>query len=61
MNLNYFTEWTKEQIKNNPNKRKEIIDIFEYVKAEIDDGGSECHELEMAVSNINEIVKGNTL
>jgi hypothetical protein len=46
----------KEAINNHPSKRAELIEIFEGARAEIEDGGSIDHEVELAVGAVNELI-----
>ena len=47
----------KENIVNYPVLKDEIIDIVNLAKSEIDEGGSPNHEVDLAISDINNIVE----
>ena len=57
MLLKSLTIVVKETIQKYPNLRNEVLDIYELAKDEIEDGGSEEHECELALNDINELVQ----
>lgn len=57
MNKNQFRDWVQDMVNLHPNKRIEILDFFWLAMDEIFDGGSEQHEISLAVNDINELIK----
>jgi hypothetical protein len=57
MNKNQFRDWVQDMVNLHPNKRVEILDFFWLAMDEIFDGGSEQHEISLAVNDINELIK----
>lgn len=57
MNFRDFTEYCKQKMGEYPEKKDQIFDMFELCFSEIEDeGSSETHEVELAISSIKEIV-----
>ena len=46
----------KELISKYPHFKGDLIDIYQMAKDEIEEGGSEHHEIELAVESINELI-----
>jgi len=59
MTLNGLLTYCKEQFKKHPELKFELADLYHLAKAEIEDGGSEEHECELAVESINQLAKEN--
>ena len=56
MNLNYLVEYAKRVIGEHPLLRMQIIDIVTLAKDEIEDGGSEDHEVNLAINDIEALI-----
>lgn len=57
MDLDTLKEKSQEAIKNHPGKKAAIIDNYHACVAEIEDDGSEAHEVELALGSLKEIVE----
>lgn len=51
-----FIECAKE-IKEHPEKKNEIIDLFQLAESEVEEGGSVEHECELAMDSLKEIIQ----
>jgi len=40
-----------------PNRINDIMDIYEMARDEVNSGGSEVHEVELALGELNEMIK----
>lgn len=58
MNKDQLKAYCIEQIKKHPEHRSAICDIFFLAKNEIEGGSSETHEVQLAMEDIDHIVKG---
>jgi hypothetical protein len=59
MNKEEFYQWTANMMgafPNDPAKRQEISDLYFLALSEIEEGGSERHEIDSAVSSIEELI-----
>jgi hypothetical protein len=55
-----FVELTKhcaKLIEKHPDKKSEIVELWQLAHTEIEEGGSEFHECELAMSDIEELIK----
>lgn len=52
-------EWAKQKAKACPNLSEEINDLVQLAIDEIDQGGSVSHEINLCMSDIEELVKEN--
>ncbi len=59
MLMSDFKKWVQEQINLHPNLKQEILDFFWLCIDEIHDGGSEHHEINLAMNSINELIEEN--
>jgi hypothetical protein len=59
MLMSDFKKWVQEQINLHPNLKQEILDFFWLCIDEIHDGGSERHEIDLAIGSINELIEEN--
>ena len=57
MNFYQFTNWCKNKIEMHPNLKQEINDFYSLAQTEIADGNSEQHEIDLAINDINDIIK----
>ena len=55
--MKYFKEFVNEKINQYPNLKMEILDFFWLCVDEIHDGGSEQHEINLAINSINELIE----
>jgi hypothetical protein len=54
-----FYQWTTNMLgafPNDPAKRQEVLDIYFLALTEIEDGGSEQHEIDLAKKSIEELI-----
>jgi hypothetical protein len=56
MNFQEFTTWCKSKIAEHPTKKQDIIEFHSLAHSEIADGGSEQHEIDLAMNDINELI-----
>ena len=52
-----FIDYVRKAMKDNANLKKEIREIYQLAIDEIDEGGSEFHERQLAVNSINELIE----
>ena len=57
MTLKYLKDYCLEKIKEYPNLENEIKDFFYWAQSEIEEGGSETHEVELAIQDIDYLIK----
>jgi hypothetical protein len=57
MDINYLRQYCADQIKLYPNLKEEILDFFYLAIDEIEEGGSERHEIELAINSIEELTQ----
>lgn len=54
-----FKKWVQEQIDLHPKLKMEILDFFWLCIDEINEGGSQHHEINLAMNSINELIEEN--
>lgn len=59
MNKQYLKQFCLEKIANHPDLETEIKDYYFLAMDEIYDGGSEQHEVELAVNDIEALIKNS--
>jgi hypothetical protein len=47
-------------IENHPSIKEQVIDLFALCVSEIEEGGSESHEVELCLSDIDELIEGES-
>jgi len=57
MNIQEFKNWVQDNVNLHPTMRVEILEFFWLAIDEIHDGGSEQHEINLAVNSINELIE----
>lgn len=57
MQMQDFKKWVQEQTNLYPNLKTEILDFFWLCIDEIHDGGSQQHEINLAINSINELIE----
>jgi hypothetical protein len=57
MDINYLRQYCADKIKLYPNLKEEILDFYYLAKDEIEEGGSERHEIELAINSIEELTQ----
>jgi len=57
--LNDLKKFIVEKINENPKLKDEIIDFYSLCVSEIEEGGSEYHEVGMCINDIEELIKEN--
>ena len=60
MNITQLKEHAKGIIANHPELKDEVIDLFELAMTEIEEGGSESHECQLAINDMDELVNEMT-
>ena len=56
MRMEEFKQFVTAKMKAYPNIKEEILDFYYLAKDEIEDGGSEIHEINLAINSINEFI-----
>lgn len=56
MNSKEFNEYCQEKIKEYPHLKDDILNIYDLAHDEIEQGGSEVHELSLAVQSIKDLI-----
>jgi hypothetical protein len=59
MNIQYLSDFCADKITSHPKLQVQIIDFFMLAQDEIEEGGSEQHEVALAISSINELIYEN--
>lgn len=59
MTLKDLYQYCVEQSKEHPNLSDDIHSFYDLAEMEVQDGGSVAHECELAVSDIDELIKLN--
>lgn len=57
MTLNELSIYTKELTIKYPNLKQELIELYILACDEVEEGGSEVHECELAVSDMDSLIK----
>lgn len=57
MTLQQLTEWVRETVKKHPDLKSEILDYYVLCIDEMEDGGSEQHEIELCVNSIEQLIE----
>lgn len=57
--ITFLTDWCKEKIKHCPKLRTDIIDLLNLALMEIEDGSSVEHQIELCMSDVEELIKEN--
>jgi len=52
-------KWAMDRIKEHPQYNQEITDLWNLCMSEIEEGGSESHELELFRNDVEELIKQN--
>jgi hypothetical protein len=59
MNIQYLKNFCADKITSHPKLQARIIEYFILATDEIEEGGSEQHEVALAISSINELIYEN--
>lgn len=57
MNLAQLKEKTKELVSKNPDLRDDLMEFYYLAVSEIEEGGSEHHECELAYSDMMDLIE----
>jgi hypothetical protein len=58
MTLRDLYQYCVETVEKYPSMTNEIHGFYDLAQMEVEDGGSEDHECELAVSDINDLING---
>ena len=58
MTLKELHRYCIQTIREHPHHEVEIGNLYELAVMEVEDGGSEAHECELAMNDIGELIKG---
>lgn len=56
MNIQHLKEQTLEFIQKRPDLKSELVDYYQLAVSEIEEGGSEYHECELAYSDMLDLI-----
>jgi hypothetical protein len=57
MNIQYLRNYCQEKISQNRHLQSEIVDLYDLAMSEIEEGGSEAHEVSLAINSIDELIE----
>lgn len=57
MKIHQLKQYCKETIAQHPSFKEEIMDLLDLAISEIEEGGSEEHEIQLCISDIEFIIK----
>jgi len=60
MNIQTLKEHARGIIQNHPILKDEVVELFELAMSEIEEGGSESHECQLAINDMDELVNEMT-
>lgn len=60
MDIQYLKTYCSEKIKQYPQYKPDILDFYQLCRDEIEEGGSETHEVELCIKDIEALIKGET-
>jgi len=60
MNIKQLKEHAQWIIQNHPILKDEVVELFELAMSEIEEGGSESHECQLAINDMDELVNEMT-
>lgn len=56
MSIKRATEFGREFIKNHPQFKEEILDLYQLMKDEIEEGGSTDHEMDLFIGSCEDLL-----
>lgn len=59
LRLTFLMDWCTEKIKHCPKLKNDIVDLLNLALMEIEDGASIEHEIELCMSDVEELIKEN--
>lgn len=59
MNKGYFAQYCREKIADHPELETQIKDYYFLALNEIEDGGSESQEIELAMNDIEDLIRNS--
>ena len=57
MTMKQLTEWVRVQINTHPNLASEILDYYGLCVDEMEEGGSEQHEIDLCINSIEQLIE----
>ena len=60
MNLNYLRKYAFQKAKEHLRLSEQIYDFYHLACSEVEEGGSETHEVQLAINDINELIEDET-
>lgn len=57
MNMHYLKRYCQEKINEYPTLKEDIADFYYLANDEIEQGGSEMHETDLAIESINQLIE----
>lgn len=52
-------KWVSEKMNQYPELRSDIRDLYQLCLDEIEEGGSESHEIDLCINSINDLINDN--
>ena len=52
-------KWCREKASSCPKLKHDIMDLYDLAAMEIEDGGSATHEINLCMSDVQELIKEN--
>ena len=61
MNIQYLKTYCIGKIKEHPKHKPDILDLYQLCRDEIEEGGSEAHEVQLCINDIENLIKGEEI
>jgi hypothetical protein len=58
MNIQYLRNYCQVSSSQNRGLQDAIVDLYELALSEIEEGGSEAHEVDLVINSIDELIQG---
>lgn len=58
MDIQYLKTYCSDKIKQYPQYKEDILDFYQLCIDEIEEGGSEAHEIDLCINDIENLIKG---
>lgn len=59
MDIQNLKTFVRESMAKHPKLKEEIMEFYQLVIDEIEEGGSQSHECELAINSIKELIENN--
>ncbi len=58
MDMQHLKTYCSDKIKEYPQYKEDILDFYQLCRDEIEEGGSEAHEIDLCINDIENLIKG---